>query len=165
MSFLILQDGPLGDRVTRDSKLEFEYSPSLQPKNDPVKKAVQSLAKNELLSFGAAVRSRICLGHPNKPQKEGEEQVDGFAQKVDRHFKKFLPYLQQTGVTAEDFKKASTDSYRSLNEGTHPIDKQLQDMAEACCDYVELMQDSMPHECQLATHFAWIKAHLFALHG
>ncbi|KAK9827810.1 hypothetical protein WJX74_003350 [Apatococcus lobatus] len=135
-----------------------------QPWVDPVKKAVQQLAKKELLSFGVAVRSRICLGRPNKQtDTEQAAQQDGFAQKVDKHIQKFQPYLQQIGVTAENFKTASTACDCSRNEGGHPIDKQLQDMAEECCGYVELMQDIMPQECQLAKHFDWIELHLFAL--
>ena len=67
------------------------------------------------------------------------------------------------GLTAAEFKSTATASYTSCDADAHPTDKQLQDMAEDCCEYVELMQESMPHECQLATHFEWIKLHLFAL--
>ena len=70
---------------------------------DPVKKAVQQLAKKDLLSFAAAVRSRICLGKPNKEQdaQKGVQQgakKDGFAQTVDMHIQKFEPYFHLTGV-------------------------------------------------------------------
>ncbi len=69
----------------------------LQPRTDPVKKAVkkavQRLAKKELVSFGAAVRSRICSGKPNKPR-----DAPGFSQTVDKHIQKFQPYFQLTGV-------------------------------------------------------------------
>ena len=65
----------------------------LQPRNDPVKKATQRLAKKELVSFAAAVRSRICSGRPNKPR-----EAQGFSQTVDKHIQKFEPYFQLTGV-------------------------------------------------------------------
>lgn len=65
----------------------------LQPRIDPVKKAVQQLAKKELASFAAAVRSRICSGKPNK-----QRGAPGFSQTVDKHIQKFEPYLQLTGV-------------------------------------------------------------------
>lgn len=65
----------------------------LQPQTDPVTKAVQQLAKKELLSFAAAVRNRICLGKPNKQQG-----APGFSQTVDQHIHEFQPYLQLTGV-------------------------------------------------------------------
>ena len=57
------------------------------------KKAVQQLATKELLSFAGAVRSRICLGKPNK-----QKDAPGFAQTVDKHIQKFQPYFQLTGV-------------------------------------------------------------------
>ena len=65
----------------------------LQPRIDPVKKAVQRLAKKELVSFAAAVRSRICSGKPNK-----QRDAPGFSQTVDKHIQKFEPYLQFTGA-------------------------------------------------------------------
>lgn len=40
---------------------------------------------------------------------------------------------------------------------------QLHEMAEDCLDYVELMGDTMPHECNLVKHFGWIQANLFNL--
>lgn len=58
----------------------------------------------------------------------------------------------------------SIAAYYSRKIGTHLTDKQLADMAQGCRNYVDLMQDSMPHECQLAMRFDWIRAHLFALH-
>lgn len=68
----------------------------LQPQIDPMKKAVQRLARKELVSFAAAVRSRICSGKPNK-----QRDAPGFSQTVDRHIQKFKPYLQLTsGIIA-----------------------------------------------------------------
>ena len=134
------------------------------------------------------------MGKPNKEQDEqkGVQQgakKDGFAQTVDKHIQKFEPYFRLTGVillscdvqrtgtntwkltgcvnaglTAEKFKNDATASYSTRNQDAHPTDDQLQEMAEECCSYVELMQDIMPHECQLAMHFDWVKSHLFGLH-
>lgn len=81
----------------------------MQPRVDPVKQAVQRLARKDLLSFAAAVRSRICLGTPNKPQAQRDAQKDaknaqkeakkdGFAETVDKHVQKFQPYFERTGV-------------------------------------------------------------------
>lgn len=74
----------------------------MQPRVDPVKQAVQRLARKDLLSFAAAVRSRICLGMPNKSQAQKNAQKDakkdGFAETVDKHVQKFQPYFQRTGV-------------------------------------------------------------------
>lgn len=157
------------EKLASNSKLDLKYSPATQPRVDPVKKAVQQLAKKDLLSFAAAVRCRICLGKPNKEQDEqkGVQQgakKDGFAQTVDKHIQKFEPYFCLTGLTAEKFKNDATASYSTRNQDAHPTDDQLQEMAEECCSYVELMQDIMPHECQLAMHFDWVKSHLFGLH-
>lgn len=66
-------------------------------------------------------------------------------------------------LTVEKFKSHATASFSSRNAGAHPTDDELQEMAEGCCEYVELMQDVMPHECQLALYFDWIKSHLFTL--
>lgn len=68
----------------------------LQPWVGPVKKTVQQLAKKELVSFAAAVRSRICLG---KPKKQKEAEASGFSKTVDKHIQKFEPYFQLTGVS------------------------------------------------------------------
>ena len=64
-------------------------------------------------------------------------------------------------MTAEKFKRDAIASYSSRNADTHPTDEQLQEMAEDCCEYIDLMQELMPHECQLAMHFEWVKSHLF----
>lgn len=75
----------------------------LQPRVDPVKQAVQQLAKKDLLSFAAAVRCRMCLGKPNgqndaSKDAQKDAQQDDFAQTVDKHIQKFQPYFQRTGV-------------------------------------------------------------------
>ncbi|KAL3159644.1 hypothetical protein ABBQ38_010054 [Trebouxia sp. C0009 RCD-2024] len=114
--------------------------------------------------------SRICLGKPNRQKDtlndaQNDAQQDGFAQIVEKHIQEFQPYFQRTGLTAEKFKSNATASYSAWNIDAHPTDDQLQEMAEDCCEYVELMQETMPHECQLALHFEWIKLHLFTLAG
>lgn len=66
-------------------------------------------------------------------------------------------------MTAEKLKSDAIASYSSRNADAHPTDEQLQGLADDCGDYIDLMQEVMPHECQLAMHFDWIKSHLFAL--
>lgn len=75
----------------------------LRPRVDPVKQAVQRLARKDLLFFAAAVRSRICLGKPNRQKDtlndaQNDAQQDGFAQIVEKHIQEFQPYFQRTGV-------------------------------------------------------------------
>lgn len=66
-------------------------------------------------------------------------------------------------MTTEEFKSDDTVYHNSRSADAHPTDMQLQGMAQDCCEYVELMQELMPHECQLAMHFNWVRLHLFAL--
>lgn len=148
-----------GEKLASNSKVQLKYSPSVQPQSDPFKKAVMRLAKRELLSFAAALRSRICSGKPNQPSADAL----GFAKKVDAHSKVFQPYLKLTGVTAQELKRDATASFNLRNADAHPTDVQLQQMADDCQDYVELMQGTMQHECQLVLHFECIRSNLFRL--
>ena len=66
-------------------------------------------------------------------------------------------------MTAEELKDDEATSSHLRNADAHPTDSQLQQMADECQEYVDLMQDSMPHECQLAVHFEWIRTHLLQL--
>lgn len=52
---------------------------------------------------------------------------------------------------------------RSSSKAVLPSDVQLHEMAEGCLSYVALMEDTMPHECNLVKHFGWIQANLFSL--
>ena len=66
-------------------------------------------------------------------------------------------------MTAQKLKSDAIVSYSLRNADTHPTDEQLQRLAEDCCEYIDLMQELMPHECHLAMHFDWVKSHLLAL--
>ena len=70
----------------------------LQPRVDPVRQAVQRLARKELLSFAAAVRRRTYLGKPTKQDAQNDVQKDGFAQTVDKDIQEFQPDIRLTGV-------------------------------------------------------------------
>ena len=150
-------------------------SVQLQGGVDPYQKAVKALAKKELLVCAATIRSRICNGKPNKPKPETQT----FASKVDNNVQVFQAYANKTGVvlcsclryaaqtqllqsvctlcragvTLQQFKDDAQASFSARREVVYPTDEQLRNLVADCMEYVDLMQESMPHECDLVTNF------------
>lgn len=67
------------------------------------------------------------------------------------------------GWDVEKVKDHVVESFRLRNAIVHAVDGQLQQQAEQCQAYVDLMEDSMPYECALVNDFQWVKANLFSL--
>ena len=66
-------------------------------------------------------------------------------------------------MTLQQFKDDAQASFSAQREVVHPTDEQLRDLVADCMEYVDLMQESMPHECDLVTNFQWVQSHMFAL--
>ena len=45
----------------------------------------------------------------------------------------------------------------------HASDAELQQQAQACQVYVDVMEATMPYECALVKRDSWVEANLFAL--
>ena len=67
------------------------------------------------------------------------------------------------GVTVDTFKRDAEASCKLHSTLVPPTDDQIQQMAEDCRDYADLLQDTMPHECALARNFDWVRSNLFTL--
>ncbi|DBA74199.1 TPA: hypothetical protein ACH3X1_010993 [Trebouxia sp. C0004] len=106
------------------------------------------------------VRSRICRGKPNE---DFNKDTQTFAKIVDNNVSAFQPYVDMTGVTLAQLKSDASTSFRSRSVLVHPTDDQIEQLAEECAAYVDLLQDTMPHECNLVSNFEWVRSNLFAL--
>lgn len=123
-----------------------------------------------------------CRGKPNE---ELNKDTQTFAKTLDNNVRAFQPYVNMTsmwcvyvlarcaqhvhqlaehhvylhaGVTLEQLKKDASTSIRSRSVLVHPTDDQIEQLAEECAAYVDLLQDTMPHECNLVSNFEWVRS-------
>lgn len=168
-SYLVMQSGKRTKRTPSellqkgDKHFVMEEGHSsfkkLEAELAPYKKATERMARKELLLFAGILRSRICRGKPNKERQDNHGST--FIQKVEDNKEVFQSSANITGVTLESLKESATQS-RSRRDAVHPTDEEIQKQAEECLDYVDLMENVMPHECALVKNFKWVQSNLFA---
>lgn len=72
-------------------------------------------------------------------------------------------FATYTGTTVDQFKKDAAASCKLRSDAVLPTDNQIQQTANDCVQYVDLLQDTMPHKWVLASSFGWVQTNMFAL--
>lgn len=79
----------------------------------------------------------------------------------------FQAFLHHSGLAdnfdVQQLADRGTEVHVNRNTKVHASDAQLRKDAKKMGAFVDMLNEDMPYECALVTHFDWVARHLFTL--